>query len=1454
LRLSLSLLLCLLVSLLRGQAPVADFTANVVSGCSPLAVTFQDRSTGNPKSWNWDFGNGQLSNAQNPTIGFAPGTYSITLVVRNADGINQVTKTNYIVSNPSPSAGFSADKTISCLPGSIQFKDLSVANAGTINKWEWDFGDTKTSNTQNPLHTYTAPGFYDIYLKVTSTTGCESATSRARFIRMVNGVKADFSPSGPTTCLPPYAVTYNNLTSGPGTLTYTWDLGNSSTSTQTSPIANYAAAGTYTVKLSAVSDFGCSDSIQKNIAINGSTTTFQTVGGKDSVCLGSPISFKSTATPVPSKIVWDFGDGTTFTGLTPPAKIYAAPGVYTVTMNATYPSCNSVATKQITVSGKPAVSFYSANSNSFCKSPAAVLFQNNSPDVATAKWDFGDGSTATSVGTASVTHVYNQTGNFNVSLTIIDSKGCSNSVSLNNYVNVLAPAMAISGVPPGLCKGQLFSPFFNGGTVDGIASYAWDFGDGQTSTAATPSHSYTANGSYTVKLTIITNGGCSASGTAGPITVGDPPIVDFDKNLATVCHSTDVLFTNLSTPLSGSKFLWNFGDGVTDTALNPVHKFQDTGMLTIKLKVTTKEGCADSLSKPDFIHVLPPIANFGYTVPDCTNKNAVALHDSSFNDPGYGPINYKWDFGDNSPTDATANPSHIYPTITAYNVKLTVNNSKCIDSIIKIVQLVNEKADFSFNIPSAVFCRKSRVKFTSVNNPAFIKKYEWLIDNLPPELGQNEYNTSFTVSGNHTVSLIITDVNGCTDTSAPKSFTVTGPTAQFNVVNNGGCKNSQVQFTDASTSSGGTVNKWTWDFGDGSPTSSQQNPLHKYSDTGTYIVKLTIVDNLNCDDTYQLDSGAIITQPIPYFSVAKTVFCPGKPLQFSDSSIGKKLTYAWNFGDGSTDNSKNPTHQYTGKDTTYTVKLVITDSVGCIDSLSRVNYITIKNPKPLYAVKDTATLCPPLETKFTFLGKDVDSFYWDFGDGGSSSLATPNHFYNNYGKFTAKLYAIGYGGCIDSANIPISVTDPIATTNLTFSPVQGCNNLTTNFNVTPPYATKFTFYFGDGAADTSQNTTFSHFYSLPNVYSPYLFFEDSVGCKIIMGGIGSVNVQGAVPLFGVDKKKFCDSGSVYLTDFSQDGTDPIVTRTWDFGDGSPTIVLPKDAQHKYSQPGLYVPTLSVTTAANCTQKFTDTVRVLATPRPIITSAPGVCNDSSISFNGSLLIPPDTAITWKWDLSKGNTSALQNPFIHYPDTGMHHITLEATNSLGCKGDTSKDIVVYPLPAITVSGDTTTVSGGTGITIPLTYSPGIVSYSWTPEANLSCTDCPNPFANPQFTTTYNVKVVDDKGCTSTRNLTLVVTCNNKNFFIPNTFSPNNDGANDRFYPRGTGLNLIQALRIFNRWGELVFEKRNFPANDASYGWDGTFKGKAAATDTYIYMINIICENANVITYKGNITLIR
>jgi gliding motility-associated-like protein len=616
-------------------------------------------------------------------------------------------------------------------------------------------------------------------------------------------------------------------------------------------------------------------------------------------------------------------------------------------------------------------------------------------------------------------------------------------------------------------------------------------------------------------------------------------------------------------------------------------------------------------------------------------------------------------------------------------------------------------------------------------------------------------------------------------------------------------------------------------------------------------VKLTVLDNQGCIDTISLADTIFIGQLRTWFYAEYDTICPTSSLQFYDSSEGKGLTYLWHFGDGTTSTLQNPTHIYGGSETSYNVELVISDRGGCTDSVTRNRYITTIKPKPAFDIQDTTTICPPIETKFTFRGSDYDSLYWDFGDGFTSTLQNPTHFYNSYGDFEAKLYLVGYGGCLDSVSHMVHVYEPNANTTWTYSPLDACNELTVDFSITTPPGTTFTFLFGDGTYDTSQVKTFQHYYGSPAFYHPTMLLNDAQECQVSVGGPNIIKVIGAEPFFGVDRKKFCDSGVVYFTNYTI-GNDPVVTRVWDFGDGSPTTGE-ENPVHYYDQPGTYVTSQSVTTQTGCSKTIRDTIRVYRTPEPILNNDTA-CINEPFTVRGLLAIP-DTSISWVWTMGNGTKLTTQDISLTFPDKGTYKLYLQATNLVGCTDTTSADIFVPPTPEINIESQPV-IPVTTGVTLPVTYGEGIATYAWTPAKNLSCTDCPTPYANPTFTTTYKIEVTDVYGCTNLKDITVTVICNGLNYFLPNTFSPNGDGVNDVFAPRGVGLNRINSMKIFNRWGELVFEKMNFLANDRtpSGGWDGTYKGKPASPDVYVYIIEFVCDNAQVVPVKGNVALIR
>jgi gliding motility-associated-like protein len=147
-----------------------------------------------------------------------------------------------------------------------------------------------------------------------------------------------------------------------------------------------------------------------------------------------------------------------------------------------------------------------------------------------------------------------------------------------------------------------------------------------------------------------------------------------------------------------------------------------------------------------------------------------------------------------------------------------------------------------------------------------------------------------------------------------------------------------------------------------------------------------------------------------------------------------------------------------------------------------------------------------------------------------------------------------------------------------------------------------------------------------------------------------------------------------------------------------------------------------------------------------------------------------------------------------------------------------------------------------------------YAWTPADELSCSDCSSPIATPKQTTTYKVTASNEYGCSADDDLTIFVTCDNSQIFVPNTFTPNGDGNNDRFYPQGKGVSTIQRFRIYNRWGQLVYDVQNIQTNQELQGWDGTYKNEALKPDVYVYIIDATCYSGAPMQIKGDVSLIR
>jgi gliding motility-associated-like protein len=245
---------------------------------------------------------------------------------------------------------------------------------------------------------------------------------------------------------------------------------------------------------------------------------------------------------------------------------------------------------------------------------------------------------------------------------------------------------------------------------------------------------------------------------------------------------------------------------------------------------------------------------------------------------------------------------------------------------------------------------------------------------------------------------------------------------------------------------------------------------------------------------------------------------------------------------------------------------------------------------------------------------------------------------------------------------------------------------------------------------------------------------------------------------------------------------------------------------------------------------------------------------SVCLGQSVQLTAIGEMIYNWSPATGlNNPAIGNPIATPDTTTIYQVT--GSDSLHCFSNTqSLTVNVFNYPTINLGPRSVTIPVGTSYQINGIGSADIDSINWSPTIGLSCASCLSPLASPSTSTNYVITVENNGGCITADSIRIIVTCDGKNLFVPNTFSPNGDGMNDWFFVQGTGLTTIQSLRIFNRWGQLVFEKINFAPNVENEGWDGNFNGKKAPVDVYIYTIEVVCENSQVVAYHGNVALIR
>lgn len=1045
----------------------ANFSATPIAGCAPLIVSFTDLSSGNPTSWNWNFGNSNTSTLQNPTTIYSTtGVYTVTLTITNGAFTDTEVKTNYILVYNKPVAGFTMTNDTVCVGQSVTFNDATVISAGgaPIGNWAWDFGDGNSSAVTVPTtsHSYANPGTYPVSVIVTDTNGCGGTVTQN--IVVVTAPNASFSGTPTSACVPPLNVTFTNTSTSTGNTTYTWNFGDgSTTSSATNPSHTYTSTGTFNVTL-IVNQNGCIDSVvmANYIVIQNIVASFAAT--PTVVCTGGAINFNNTSVPPAASASWNFGDGNTSTSLNP-SNTYTAAGTYTVTLISTDASgCVDTTTGTVLVNQTPVANFV-ADTMVACNVPFTVTFTNTSTGGTNYAWDFGDGGTST---LQNPVHTYTAAGTYTVTLIAINAAGpCVDTIVMPAFIVISPPVANFIHVPDSGCV-PLTVNFLSTSTstIDPIATYSWSFGDGNTALTATPttSNTYTATGIYSVTLIITTANGCTDTiSCLNCIKVGSPPFADFGIVDDTVCYGLPVFYNDSSTG-NVTGWYWSFGDGGSSTLQNPSYTYGDTGTFAVYL-IAYNNGCSDT-SFIDSVTILPPKAQFTYTL-SCTNYYTV-----QFTSTSDGADSLFWDFGDGAQDSSNIiNPVHTYPSRGPFTVTLVAFNyaTGCSNTITATFTIAEPIASYTVN---PFGCYPYTANFVSTSQDANI--YWWNFGDSSTVLDTALIaNPSYTYNGpgTYTLTLIITDVNGCKDTlqDTVKSL---GPLPYFYADTLTGCTPFIVTFVDSSYSDS-ILTQWTWDFGDGSPVAVTNNDtiIHTYTLPGIYSVTMTVTDTNGCAKTLVKTNYIQPTYPFPAFSV-DTFACKGDILTLDASAtVAVGASYVWNFGDGNTAASAGPLINYSYvNDGLYVVTLTVTDVNGCDSTIT--DTVRILKPTANFSWSVDTMYCGQMLVDFTDSSTGfVTGWQWYFGDGGSSTLQFPSHTYQSGGIYSVTLIVTNAGGCIDTLTLDSIISVPFAAGDFTFTPDTGCNPLTVCFTVNAQNTASYIWDFGDGTVITSVGDT-----------------------------------------------------------------------------------------------------------------------------------------------------------------------------------------------------------------------------------------------------------------------------------------------------------------------------------------------------------------------------------------------
>ena len=678
----------------------------------------------------------------------------------------------------------------------------------------------------------------------------------------------------------------------------------------------------------------------------------------------------------------------------------------------------------------------------------------------------------------------------------------------------------------------------------------WNFGDGVSSTLVNPTHIYTSPGWYTITLITTTEFGCTDSYSTD-LFVTEPPVVSFDSDINEGCAILEVNFTNYSYGYQIS-YVWDFGNGQTDTVAQPSTIFFDQGNsdTTYLVTLTVSNQCA-TLSVTDSITVFPlPLVNFGTSIDTSCSPMVVEFTNLTLGNPE----SFYWNFGNGNTSTDSIPLFQTYYTDTSYvtyPITLISTNFCGTDTATQEIVVTPANVSAFFNIPNNTGCQPFTVSFTNYSTSG--ASVFW---NFGDGNSSNLPNPDYTFQQPGSFTVIQYASTGCGYDSTIATINVLpAPVIEFEHAA-AVCLGDSVQFINTTSEAlAGTL----WHFGDGD-SSLLNSPFHVYDQPGTFNVTLQGISNINGCYAEKTNEILVWELPIVDFSPSAPDGCVPLTLSFANLSNGADY-YTWDFGDGNTAVGMETIHIYF-VDGSYPVTLTGTDLNGCSDT-SIYNLIQVY-PIPIAEfTMERDVLCGiPVMLSLTNTSQGAQGYSWSFGDGSISALVNPVHEYNAQGYYEVTLIAENAYTCRDTIIKPFNVyLVPMA--EFEALPGLGCEPLSVSFQNTSTGSNTYYWNLGDQQISIEENP--NHIYVNEGEYGVELIasFDDVCFDTIYVANAVTVLPTPFANFSYEEVSQGTPAGIIQFYNLSEDAT----TYNWDFGDGG--VSNEADPLHRYYENGIW---------------------------------------------------------------------------------------------------------------------------------------------------------------------------------------------------------------------------------------------------------------------------------------------